>query len=193
MFGATCLQRATFPVWLLALTVLPPRALAAAVTLDLQVFAAAAAGAVLRVFGVPFYQAGTTIELSALTLRVAEVCDGLRFLMGFLVLTAAVAQVTQRTLPRKIVLTASAIPIAIFANAARVAAIALGVHLIGPQAASGSIHDWIGKSAHVSALIPLAVLAIALARWPRPRRPSVEPEAASRPRTPSLCNASDQP
>jgi exosortase len=164
MFGLSCARRAAFPLGLLPLMVLPPPGVADAVTLHLQLFAAGVAGAIMRVLGIPFFRSGVVIEMPTLTLHVAAVCNGLRFLMAFLALTATVAQVTQPTRSRKVLLTASAIPIAILDNAVRIAAIGVGVHLIGPQAASGLIHDWIGKTIHALTLIPLAVLAFGGAR-----------------------------
>jgi exosortase len=163
-FGAPCLRAAAFPVAFLLLMAPPPHAVVAVVTLKLQLFAAAFAVSVLRQLDLAVHQSGLLIELPTLTLRVAEVCNGLRFLMALLVLTAAFAQVTQRSVPRKIVLVAAAIPIAIVANAMRVAAIALGVHWIGPEAASGTIHNWIGKGMWAATLIPLIGLGFLLAR-----------------------------
>ena len=163
-FGGGCLRAATFPVGFLVLMAPLPRAVVAAVTLKIQLFAAAFAASAVRLLDVPIYQTGVTIELSSLTLQVAEACNGLRFLMALLVLTAAFAQATQRSVPRKMVLVAAAIPIAILANATRVAAIALGVHYIGPEAASGTIHNWIGKGVWGLTLIPLILLGLLLAR-----------------------------
>lgn len=173
MWGRPCLRCAAFPVWFLALMVPPPHAAAAAVTLALQLFAASFAAVTLRALDIQVYQTGVTIELPNMTLQVAEVCNGIRFLMALLVLTAAFAQVTQRTVLRKIILTASAVPAAILSNAARVAAIAVGVYVIGPEAARGTIHDWIGKSVHLLTLIPLVGLGFLLSRM-RVSRPPVD-------------------
>jgi len=163
-FGWPCLRAAAFPVGFLLLMAPLPQAVVAAVTLKVQLFAAAFAVGMLRLLDLPVYQRGVVIELPAMTLQVAEACNGLRFLMALLVLTAAFAQVTQRSVPRKIALVASAVPIAIVANAMRVAAIAIGVHYVGPAAASGTIHNWIGKGVWGITLIPLIGLAWLLAR-----------------------------
>jgi exosortase len=163
-FGLPCLRAAAFPVAFLLLMAPLPHAVVAAVTLKIQLFAATFAVAVLRHFDFPVYQSGVLIELPRMTLRVAEVCNGLRFLMALLVLTAAFAQVTQKSVPRKIALVAAAIPIAIVANAMRVAAISLGVQWVGPEAASGTIHNWIGKGMWGATLIPLIGFAFLLAR-----------------------------
>src|SRR5207244_3654782 len=81
----------------------------------------------LGLLEVPVYQSGVTIELPSMTLKVAEACNGLRFLMALLVLTAAFAQITQRTVVDRAALVVAAVPIAIVANAMRVAAIVVGV------------------------------------------------------------------
>ena len=154
-FGPRALRVAAFPIAFLALMSPLPRPLVAAITRDLQLFAAGFAGSALDVLGVPFYLEGELIQLPAVTLRVAEVCNGLRFLTAILVLTIAFAHITQRTLGRKLVLVAAAVPAAIVANAVRVTAIALAVHGWGPEAASGWIHHGIGKGVWALTLLPL--------------------------------------
>ena len=117
---------------------------------------------------------GFQIELATMKLQVAEVCNGLRFLLAILVLTAAFGHVLLPSWQRKTILVVSAGVIAIIANAFRVAAIGIGVHYIGPEAASGTVHNWIGKGVWAMTLIPLALLTIGLARFHRPRRQSAE-------------------
>jgi len=166
-FGARCLRRAAFPVGFLLFMVPLPRPIVDAVTLDLQLFVARFAGATLELLDIPVHQDGLLIVLPAVTLQVAEACNGLRFLMALLVLTVAFAQVTQRSLLRKLVLVGSAIPIAILANAVRIAVIAIAVYYIGPKAASGFIHNIIGKAVWALTLIPLIALAFMLRRVPK--------------------------
>jgi len=168
-FGLRCLRAAAFPIAFLLLMTPLPRAVIAAVTLQVQLFAAAFAVGVLWLLDVPVYQSGVTIELPSMTLQVAEACNGLRFLMALLVLTAAFAQITQRTVADKAALVVAAIPIAIVANAMRVAAIVVGVQYVGPEAASGTIHNWIGKGMWGLTLVPLIGLGFLLARRSSPK------------------------
>jgi exosortase len=163
-FGAQCLRQAAFPVAFLLLMVPLPRALVDALTLDLQRFAAGFAGEVLERLDIPFYLHDQMIDLSTITLNVAEVCNGLRFLVALVTVTIAFAQLSQRTLPRKLLLVASAVPIAILANAGRVATIAAGVHYVGPEVASGSIHHLIAKAVWGLTAVPLVALGLVL-RW----------------------------
>jgi exosortase len=164
IFGPRTLQAAAFPVAFLLLMLPLPNPVVSAVTQDLQLFAARTAGAALDLLDVPFFLDGVLIQLPGITLTVATVCNGLRFLSGLLVLTIAFAQVSQRSLPRKLILVASAIPIAILANAVRVATIALAVYYIGPSAAQGFIHNSIAKSVWALTLVPLVTLALLLRR-----------------------------
>ena len=52
---------------------------------------------VLALVGVPHYQYGITLDLPQIRLAVAEGCNGLRFLMALVTLTAAFAQATLRS------------------------------------------------------------------------------------------------
>jgi len=169
--GARRLRAAAFPLAFLLFMMPLPHSIVGAFTLDLQAFAAHFAGAVLSVVGVPHYQYGITIELPRVTLEVAEGCNGLRFLMALVTLAAALAQVTQSTPTRKAALVAFAVPLAILANAGRVAAVCLAAYYIGPQAAAGMPHHTIGKGVWALALTPLVLLAIVLRRDRRERPP----------------------
>ena len=163
-FGERCLRVVAFPVAFLVFMAPLPDAIVNIVTLQLQVFAARVAGVALEIFDVPFYQDGVDIVLPTITLQVATVCNGLRFLMGLLVLTIAFAYMSQRSRPRMAVLVLSAIPIAILANAFRVATIAVAVHYVGPQAASGIIHHSIAKAVWALTLVPLVAFGFLLRR-----------------------------
>ena len=166
IWGRACLRAAIFPVAFLVMMAPLPLPVVAKVTLHLQVFAASFAASAVRLVGIPVYQTGFTLELPTLKLHVAEICNGLRFLVALIVLTAAFAQVTIPSRRRRIALVLAAVPVAVVANAMRVAAIALGVEYIGPEAASGTIHNWIGKGMWALTLLPLAAAGWWLSRSP---------------------------
>jgi len=163
-FGAPVLRATAFPVGLLTLMMPLPRPIVAAVSLPIQTMAANVASLVLGLVGVPHHHHGITIDLPRLRLVVAPGCNGLRFLMALVTLTAAFAQVTQRTAGRKAILVAAAVPVAILANQVRVTSLALAAYYVGPQAAAGLTHHSIGKGIWAMALVPLIVLGLALRR-----------------------------
>jgi exosortase len=166
--GRTVTGRAGVPIAFLVLMAPPPRGFIDVVTVYLQSFAAAFAVGVLRLLDVPVLRAGVMLELPNARLEVAEICNGLRFLFALLVMTVAFAHITQRSAARKFILVASAVPIAILANAARVTVIAAGAYWVGPEIAGGAVHHMIGKIVWVLTLGPLALVAWALSGVSRP-------------------------
>jgi exosortase len=183
-FGGGFLRAVAFPVCFLVFMLPLPRAVVDVVSIHLQNLAAAFATSTIQFAGLPCYRAGIFIELPRATLAVAESCNGLRFLMALVTLTAAFAHASQRTPGRKLLLVGAAVPLAILANAVRVTVIALAAHYAGPAAAVGWIHHLIGKSVWALTLIPLLGLGLLLRRaGTREGVPGIErhPPAGSRP------------
>jgi exosortase len=177
--GPHVLRAAAFPLGLLVLMSPLPRSFVAAVSEPIQEVAARFAAGALGLLGVPHHRSGIVIDLPRLRLVVMEGCNGLRFLMALLTLTAAFAHVTQRTTVAKVILIAAAVPVAVLANDVRVAVLALAGHYVGPQAAAGLTHHSIGKGVWALALVPLVLLGLFLRRRDRysramPRR-SINP------------------
>jgi exosortase len=163
-WGTRVLRAAAFPLALLVVMMPLPRPVVHVLSLPIQEFAARFASAVLGIVGVPHHQYGIHIELPRIGLAVVEGCNGLRFLMALVTLTAAFAEATQRTPGRKLMLIAAAVPVAILANDIRVTAVALAAYYVGPHAAAGLTHHSIGKGIWALALVPLIVLGVVLRR-----------------------------
>lgn len=108
---------------------------------------------------------GSTIDLfirgatEPTALNVAEACAGMRMLMAFLALGAALAFIFPRTWWQRLIMVALAAPIAIFVNVMRVAVLGW-VHLIDPELAKNDSHLLIG----MFMLIPAAGL-LMLVGW----------------------------
>jgi exosortase len=158
-FGAAPLRVLAFPVGFLVFLAPLPRPIVGACSLQLQTFAAWFAAQVAGLFGVPVYQEGVVIQTVIGPLQVAELCNGLRFMTALVVLTVALAYTLQLGLARQLLLVASAVPLAVLANATRVAAIVVGAYFYGPKVASGLIHHSIGKVVWILTLVPLGLLA----------------------------------
>lgn len=93
-------------------------------------------------------------------LNVAEACSGLRSLMTFISVAAAVAFLSQRAFWQKVVITLSAIPIAIFCNVLRVTGQAYIDRIAGEQWSENFAHQFVG----LVMLIP-AFFLILLVAW----------------------------
>jgi exosortase/archaeosortase family protein len=77
---------------------------------------------------------------------VAEACSGLGMLMTFFALATAAALLVRAPLLNRLLLVASAVPIAVFANVARITATGLAYHSGGARspAARAIMHDLAG-------------------------------------------------
>jgi exosortase len=98
----------------------------------------------LQTFGLPAFAEGNVLVLEGVRLEVAEACSGLGMLMTFFALTTAVAVLVDRTLLDKLIVVASAVPIALLVNVMRITATALAHRGLGAETAHVLKHDLAG-------------------------------------------------
>jgi exosortase/archaeosortase family protein len=103
----------------------------------------------LRIFNVDAQNYGTRILMighggERRMLNVAEACAGLKSVMTFLMVAGTVAFLGSKPLWEKLVLTLSAIPIAIFCNTMRVAGQGLLDFYVSHDASVGFAHQFVG-------------------------------------------------
>lgn len=101
---------------------------------------------VLQTLGCPASAEGNIIFIDDIQLGVAEACSGLGMLMTFFALATALSLIVNASLPNRLVLVASAIPIAILANVARISATGVAYHLGGKESELAQMiyHDLAG-------------------------------------------------
>ena len=133
-----------FPLAFLVFMVPLPAIVMNAVAFPLQLFAAQSATFCMQVGGIPVLREGNTIVLSNTTLEVVEACSGIRSLQALLALGAIYGYFSQKAVWKRWALLVLAIPIAIAANAFRVAGTGFLAHFIGPEAAHGFYHSFAG-------------------------------------------------
>jgi exosortase len=115
---------------------------------------------VLQTAGCPALAEGNTILLGTGKIGVAEACSGLSMLLIFLALSTAVVAVIRRPLLDKIVILASAVPIAMMANVVRISATGVVQEWFGRELAEKVFHDWAGFL-----MMPLALAILGLELW----------------------------
>jgi exosortase len=147
--GWSVMKIAWFPIAYLLCGIPWPGLIYSVIASPLQVLAAQVAVYVLRLSQVDAYRGGTKIHIGGITgptrdLNVAEACAGLRSLMTFITVAAAIAFLSARPLWQKIVITLSAIPIAIFCNVMRVAGQGLLDHYWSREVSEGFAHQFVG-------------------------------------------------
>jgi exosortase len=99
---------------------------------------------VMQVIGLPALSDGNLISVDDVTINVAEACSGLRMLVVFVALAAAVAIVSRRPLLDKIIVLVSAVPIAIVSNILRVTVTGVLHHTTTNDLANTFFHDVAG-------------------------------------------------
>ena len=86
----------------------------------LQRLATICSAFVMQVFGMPALADGNVILLGDHQIDIVEACSGLRMLMVFFALATAFVLLIRRPWPDKVLLLASAVPIALVSNIARI-------------------------------------------------------------------------
>jgi exosortase len=161
-----------FPVLFLLLMIPLPSILFNQLAFPLQLVASQVGETAITAAGVPVLREGNVLHLPARTLEVAEACSGIRSLVSLLMLAVVLGCFTEPRTPARVVLALSAIPIAILANAARVAGTGLAAEWVSPAAAQGFFHTFSGWLVFVVAFAGLLIVQQVLARirFAPPRR-----------------------
>lgn len=173
LLGKPIFKILLFPLAFLFLMVPLPQSLVNVVAFPLQLVAADWAVQVLYLLRIPALREGNIIHLPETQLFVADACSGIRSLMALITLGIVFAYYFRRSWLQRIVLVASAIPIAIAINALRVAATGILTYNFGQKAAEGLIHELQGMITFGGAFLLLLAEAWLLSKvWPdRPHRP----------------------
>jgi exosortase len=170
--GRDALAVLTFPIAFLIFMIPLPAIVLNAVAFPLQLFAAQVATTCLVALDVPVLREGNVISLASTTLEVAEACSGIRSLMSLLALGTVYAYFTEQVMWKRWVIVIAAVPVAIAANAFRVAGTGVLAHYLGEEAAQGFYHDFSGWLVFVVAF--LLLLGIGALLRPTRMRPVTE-------------------
>lgn len=175
--GPRILQTVAFPLGFLLFMIPLPATLFYAITFPLQSFAASQAASVLDLLGIPVLLDGNVIHLSQLSLGVTEACSGIRSLISLLAGAAAWAYLGMPRGSIAVLFVASAIPVTIVANVARVVLTGIIGQQWGVEYASGFFHEFAGWGIYLFAFgclvgihaLVRSALRMTSARTPRTR------------------------
>lgn len=159
-----------FPVLFLILMVPLPAIIFNQIAFPLQLVASQAGEVVIAAAGIPVLREGNVLQLPSQTLEVAEACSGIRSLVSLLMLAIVLGYFTERRTGARVLIAFAAVPIAILANAARVAGTGLAAEWVSPAAAEGFFHTFSGWLVFVVAFAGLLLVQGALSRV-RSRQP----------------------
>jgi exosortase len=110
----------------------------------LQRIATEASTFLLQVLGLPAIAERNVILLNEVELGVVEACSGLRMLVVFFALSTAVALLMRKPLWERLLVCASAIPIALLTNLLRITATGVLYETAGKEIAEAVFHDLAG-------------------------------------------------
>jgi exosortase len=169
LFGWPQLRIMLFPVAFLLLMIPIPAMIFNQVALPLQSLASRFAEGALAACQVPVFREGNIINLANTSIEVAEACSGIRSLMALLALGIVYGYFVEARLWLRIALALATIPVAIAANALRVAGTGLAAHSYGASAAQGFFHTFSGWLVFLAALVMLFALhrILLLFHWAR--------------------------
>ena len=117
---------------------------------------------------------GNIIALAGTTLEVAEACSGIRSLQALLALGTIYAYFSQRAIWKRWALVLLSVPIAIAANAFRVAGTGVLAQYFGAAAAEGFYHTFSGLSVFVAAFMLLLLSGAIISRIGISRSEAIE-------------------
>ena len=156
--GWSYFRVAAFPLAFLLLMIPLPAIIFNQITFPLQGIAARAGEAVIAAAGVPVLREGNILHVPGRALEVAEACSGIRSLTSLLMLAVVLGYFTERRILGRLLIALAAVPIAIVANAGRVAGTGLAAYWVGPAAADGFFHTFSGWLVFVVAFVGLVAV-----------------------------------
>lgn len=163
-WGWRCLRATSFEFGLAFLAIPLPAIVFNAIAFPLQLIASAWAAGLLRLVGIPVFQQGNILQLPQQVLNVAEACSGIRSLISLITLALMVAWFLPVRRWVQAGLVAAAIPVALIANALRIALTGILGKYLGPEYSEGFFHLFSGWLIFLVAFAMLLGLASMLTR-----------------------------
>jgi len=144
LFGWQALRILAFPCAFLLLMIPLPAIIFNQIAFPLQLLASRAGELAISTAGIPVLREGNVLVLANTSLEVAEACSGIRSLVSLITLGVVYGYFIDQRAWVRTVIVASAIPVAILSNGARVAGTGIAAHWWGPSVAQGFLHEFSG-------------------------------------------------
>ena len=152
--GKAWVKALGFPLLLLLFMIPIPQIIYARITLGLQFIASELAEGLITLVGIPVIRTGNILELPHQTLNVVEACSGIRSLISLAFLSLVYAYFADKRIWMRWVLLVATVPIAIGANAIRVAITGV-LTQVNTSFAQGIYHEVEGYLVFIVALLSL--------------------------------------
>jgi exosortase A len=179
LFGWNHLRVLFFPLAFLILMVPIPAIIFNQIAFPLQLLASKFGEYCISTANIPVLREGNVLILANTTLEVAEACSGIRSLVSLVTLGVVYGYFTDSRWWVRTLIVASAVPVAIVANGARVAGTGIAAHYYGAAAAEGFFHEFSGWVIFVVAFALILLLQRIILRFAPPPPPVAEAKAAA--------------
>ncbi len=156
--GKEGLKKLAFPVCFLVSMIPLPLALIASMSFRLKIFAAQISAWLMNKIGVATVRDGSMLKTAHSMMMVEDPCSGIRSLVALISLGALAAYFSGLSKPRKAILFASSVPIAVGTNVIRITALGLVSEIYGEKYATGIFHDTMGILVFVFAFLGLMLV-----------------------------------
>jgi len=173
VWGRAYLRILAFPIVCLLFMVPLPAIIFNQLTFPLQLIASTLGEGLIRGVGIPVLREGNVLQLPNRTLEVVEACSGIRSLMSLMMFAVVLGHFTGERAPARVLIALAAIPLAIVANAMRVAGTGIASEWISPAAADGFLHLFSGMVTFVVALLGLMAVQRVCRQIPAQRQAAV--------------------
>lgn len=159
--GGWHLLRVALPAIVFLFFLLPvPPSINGLLAAPLQTLATHGTLILMQVTGLPVFAQGNVIFVGANPLEVARACNGLSMLVSFVALNALVVLISRRPIWERLIIMASAIPIALVSNIIRITATGWSYYLWGREFGDKVAHDAAGF-----AMLGIALVLLQLELW----------------------------
>jgi len=142
--GKTIFKLLAFPLFFLIFMVPVPDSILNIVAFPLQLFATKISSHIIAALSIPVYKEGNMLYFVKTQLEVAEACSGLRSIMALTMLSVIFVYLSDKGWLRKVILLASAVPLALIVNIIRVSGTGILAHFHGEKVARGFLHEFSG-------------------------------------------------
>ncbi|MDA8165874.1 MAG: exosortase/archaeosortase family protein [Desulfobacteraceae bacterium] len=142
--GPEVFRRVAFPLAFLFFMVPFPDSLVKLVAFPLQLLASNVSASLIGAMSIPVYQEGNMLHFVQTQLEVAEACSGIRSIVSLTMLSTIFSYLLPAGGGRRLLLAASAIPVAIAANIVRVSGTGILANFYGGGVAQGFLHEFSG-------------------------------------------------
>ena len=142
--GFSLLRAAFVPIIFLTFAIPLPSFIDASLSLQLQLVSSQLGVFFIRLFQIPVYLDGNTIDLGTFKIQVVDACSGLRYLFPLFSLSFLAAYMFHAPAWQRALVLFSSIPITIAMNGFRIGLVGVTVDRWGPRMAEGALHFFEG-------------------------------------------------